>query len=292
MLKNISKFIFTLSILALFASSAQAAHFSLNSKKTDWPIGQKVEVVLNIDTENQKLNAFEGEINYPAGLLDFDEIRDNDSLVTFWVEKPMVTSSGTIKFSGIVPGGFEGKGKLFRIFFITKDEGDGNISINKIQALLNDGQGTEVYSGSKSLDFDISGKIDPQEPIIIDISDTIPPEPFSPIVTKIPEIAGDDYLLIFATQDKGSGIDYYEIKEGLRPFSKAESPYVLKNQKLNKKIIIKAVDKFGNERKITIDPVYPLEWYEKSSFFAIIILVIVISFFLGRTSWKKPKQKK
>ncbi len=292
MLKNISKFIFSLLAFIFFTQTAQAAYLSLGSQKDNWPVGQKVEVVFSVDTENQQLNAFEGEIVYPVDLLDFYEIRDNDSVVNFWIEKPVADNSGSIKFSGIVPGGFEGQGNLFRIFFVTKKEGQGSININQAQCLLNDGQGTKIYSTTKGFNFDISGEISPDDVIVIDISDVDAPEAFSPIITKISEIAGDEYLLIFATQDKGSGIDYYEIKEGLRPFSKAESPYILKNQKLNKKIIVKAVDKFGNERKVTIDPVYPAEWYEKTSFFAIIILVIVISFFLGRTSWKKPKQKK
>lgn len=63
-----------------------------------------------------------------------------------------------------------------------------------------------------------------------------------------PAIFDGKYFLVFATQDKGSGISHYEVCEGgKRKCAIAESPYLLQNQKLNQKIFVKAVDKNGNE---------------------------------------------
>jgi len=58
------------------------------------------------------------------------------------------------------------------------------------------------------------------------------------------------YFLVFSTQDKGSGVDHYEVREGrFGGFSEVSSPYILKYQSLDKKIFVKAIDKFGNEIK-------------------------------------------
>jgi len=100
---------------------------------------------------------------------------------------------------------------------------------------------------------------------------------------------------VFATQDKGSGIDYYEIKESRQKFLKifkkwviAESPYVLKDRKLRSYVYIKAVDKAGNERIAVVEPRYPIKWYENYWIWIIIILAIIFSFIVIKGNlWKK-----
>ena len=96
-----------------------------------------------------------------------------------------------------------------------------------------------------------------------------------PIVDKespesfVPEIAIDTFLfdkkwfLVFTTQDKGSGIDYYEVKETrwsiiniISKWNYAESPYILKDQQLKSCIFVKAFDKAGNEKVVMIHAGY------------------------------------
>ena len=92
-------------------------------------------------------------------------------------------------------------------------------------------------------------------------------------------------------------------KEAKRKCAPAESPYLLKNQKLNKNIFIKAVDKNGNERVAVLLPQKPLPWYEKlldywynyiryncrislgENFMAKIYKIILLSLFLGLFSF-------
>jgi len=84
--------------------------------------------------------------------------------------------------------------------------------------------------------------------------DTTPPEDFKPEIGRDPAIFEGKYFLSFATTDKTSGIDYYEVKEGKRDFKKAGSPYSLEDQSLQSTILVKAVDKAGNERISEIIP--------------------------------------
>ncbi|MDP2812067.1 MAG: hypothetical protein Q8O32_00015, partial [bacterium] len=94
-----------------------------------------------------------------------------------------------------------------------------------------------------------------------------------------------------STQDKGTGIDHYEVKEGYRLSVEAKSPYVLKNQNLDKEIVVKAIDRAGNERKVVVASLYPVEWYENYWIFAIIISALIILYFFWKYQWKKSKQK-
>ena len=84
----------------------------------------------------------------------------------------------------------------------------------------------------------------------------------------------------FTTQDKGSGIERYEIQERRKPtidnrsWIVAESPYVLNDQVLHSFIDIRAVDKAGNVRVATVPPKYPLAWYQNYKILGIILGVL------------------
>jgi len=88
--------------------------------------------------------------------------------------------------------------------------------------------------------------------------DSTPPEDFKPKIGRDPAVFEGKYFLSFATTDKTSGIDHYEVLEQKRTLVRgekaAESPYLLKDQSLKSKILVKAVDKAGNERISEIIP--------------------------------------
>jgi hypothetical protein len=275
----------------LFSQKVWAANLFWQTSQSAIKLHSFWEVSFQLDTQQEMINALEGQINFPVEQLDLVEIKDSNSLINFWLDKPRAAGLGAIKFSGIVPGGYSGQGEIFKLIFRTKKEGSGWLGSQQTRVLLNDGLATPAVVANQNLSFVIAENFPAQDVVIVDLTDREPPEPFTPILTKIPEIGGDNYLLIFSTQDKNSGLAYYEIKEGRWPFVKAESPYVLKNQKLNQPIIIRAFDQAGNERKMTIAPVNAMAWYEKLDFFAIILSVIVLGYILGRGLWRKRKQK-
>ena len=64
-------------------------------------------------------------------------------------------------------------------------------------------------------------------------TDTEPPLPFTPKLERDPNLDGGKYVVIFNTEDKDSGIDHYEVKDGSGPWVVAESPYVLKDQSVS-----------------------------------------------------------
>ena len=111
------------------------------------------------------------------------------------------------------------------------------------------------------------------------------PENFNPTIEKNELIFDGKYFLVFATEDKISGIDHYEIREGeWGIFHRAESPYALRSQSLTKDIHIKAIDKAKNERLIILNAQYEPVWYQQYINYVIIIIVVL---FVVVLSFKK-----
>jgi len=111
--------------------------------------------------------------------------------------------------------------------------------------------------------------------------DTSLPEEFG---LQIAEIEEANYL-IFATKDKTSGIEYYEVKEKKGDFKKAVSPYLLEDQRLGKGlIIVKAIDKAGNERVAEIELPFIINWKDIIILLSILIGIGIILWLVKRTS--------
>ncbi len=281
--------------LVLFGGlSAKAAEISIESKTQTIAVGQQFQVDILLNTENEEINAIEGKVIFPEDLLELKEIRDGNSIVNFWIERPKINSNNQIIFSGIIPGGYIGeKGLIFSAIFQAKDKKEGLIEIQEAKTLLNDGKGTEAKLKIFNFQFSIFKQPSiPQTPIS-EIKDTEPPEDFEPQVASDPTMFDGKCFLVFATQDKGSGIDHYEVCEGKRKCIAAESPHLLKNQSLDEEIIVKAIDKSGNERAVTLPAQKPAVWYKKYKNYltlAIIILVMAIAYFVWKCLWRKRKK--
>ena len=290
----------SLAIIALFLLTplfAQGAILYFEPDVQEIGVGQQFQVDISLNAENEAINAVEGKIVFPGELLELKEIRDGNSIINFWVERPKTESNNQIIFSGITPGGYIDKqGLIFSTIFQSKNEGKGTIEIQEAKTLLNDGKGTEASLTISNFQFLISKQIPISQIPIPEIKDTDPPEDFKPEVASDPTIFDGKWFLVFATQDKGSGVDHYEVKETrqrfLDIFSKwvtAESPYILRDQELRSYVFVKAVDKAGNERIIVLPPQKSLSWYENYWILGILIMIglIVAGISLRKILWKK-----
>ena len=114
--------------------------------------------------------------------------------------------------------------------------------------------------------------------------DTSLPEEFG---LQFTEIEGKNYL-VFATKDKTSGVEYYEVKEGKESFKKAISPYLLKDQNLRSVIEVRVVDRAGNERIVKFVPTFKIIW--KDIFIILLILIVMGMILLLAKRILKPKK--
>ena len=251
-----------------------------------------VDVFLLPD-KNENVNAFDVSLSYSSNLT-FIGSNDGSSIVNLWVEKPNVKTGGTVNFSGIIPGGFSGlvnpmnldpinnqkPGLLTELIFVGNSEGTSFVNFNKQTTLANDGLGTTLETKIDNLIINIDKKIIPST---IDLNDIISPEPFSITLSQDPALFDGKYTIIFEAKDKGTGINYYEVKEEGTDWQKAESPYPTIHQPPIGTIFVKAVDYNGNS---TVEEITPnvsgkeIPLYSKllATVFVLIVITLIIFF--------------
>ena len=137
-----------------FSVPVFAAEISFDAKTREVSVGEQFEASIFLNTEGEYINAVEGKVIFPENLLELKEIRDGNSIVNFWIERPKIKSDNQITFSGIIPGGYIGKkGLIFSAIFQSKNEGKGTIEIREAKTLLNDGKGTQASLSISNLQF-------------------------------------------------------------------------------------------------------------------------------------------
>ncbi len=292
-ISQIKTTIASLGIILFFAfTPAFAVEVFFDAKNQSFAPNEEFLAQVFLNTEEESINAIEGKIVFPADLLEIKEVLDGNSAINFWIEKPHTFQLGVIAFSGITPGGLsDTKELLFSVIFRAKKEGGGAIEIRDIKALRNDGKGTEAETKILNFEFRILKSESQVTSYKLQIPpDTEPPEDFKPTIASDQNIFAGKYFLVFATQDKASGIDHYEVREGQWGwFGVSESPYLLKHQPLDRKIFIKAVDKSGNKRVVVISAQKASAWYGDYTIFVIITLLIIV-YLVWKILWKKFKK--
>jgi len=254
------KYLIFISLFLLPANSF-AARLYFEPTNANTKTGTEFRTDLFLDPQGEELNALDLELEYPNNLLFIRGIPTNLSVVSLWVKAPEA-SDGHIEMAGIMPGGFSGiispetdsvgPGVVASFIFLPKAEGSSTFSITRAKIIKNDGKATpaevklstqKIYIATSSLNS-----------IPYDYVDTIEPAIFEPKIIKSAHLYGGKYALIFNTEDEGSGVDHYEVREGEAMFTRAVSPYILKDQSLGVKIYVRAIDVAGNERTVEINP--------------------------------------
>jgi len=294
-------FIFVVFLLLSIANSSNAAELFFEPQTQEIKVGENFQVDLYLDAQDEEINAVEGRVVFPTDLLTLKQVLDGSSIISLWVQKPALDAQSQISYSGIIPGGFKGvlspyykgykPGKVLSLILKAKNIGEGSITLKDVKILLNDGLGTSAKVSIVPFQFKISQEA-PSVQGIFPISDPDSPEPFQPIITKDPNVFNGKWFLVFTTQDKGSGIDYYAIYESRQKkettrvkatdWVEASSPFLLKDQALRSFIYVKAVDKAGNERIAELSPKNPFRWYENILLWGIIILTINLLWLIAK----------
>lgn len=300
-------FAFLFGVSLVLPLMGQAAELYLESSKNEYYTQETFIIDVRIDVEhNESINAIEAYFKFPNDILEAKDFSTGNSILTFIEEPKIDQGKGLISFVGIIPGGYGGRipgdpGKsnlLGRIIFQAISSGSAKITFeDNSQTLLSDGKGTSAKLTTKGVIIEVQSPVEvqPQKDEWQEEleKDKISPEDFKPEIIKI----DDKYYLAFTAKDKDSGIAYYVIRETRRKISlkretdakwvEAESPYVLKDQKLRSYIYVKAIDKAGNERIVVVEPRYPLKWYE--NWWIWVILIISIAYVIWRIIAKQKQ---
>lgn len=257
----------------LIPIGVSAAVLYLEPSSGEYRPGDTLFVEVKLDTEGKCINIVEANLSFSREILGAVDFSQGDSILALWIKSPAIDQSqGLISFAGGIPAGYCGRipgdpgssDLLGKIIFkvpgtIVSEARESLAKVNFLETsktLLNDGFGTPAELTTRGAAFTILTEPGPSKDEWREElrQDTIPPESFEIIISQNPAVFEGKYFIIFQTQDKQTGLDYFEVKEGKGDWVKANSPYLLKNQDLESKILVRAIDKAGNERVAEYTP--------------------------------------
>lgn len=237
-------------MLALGLSTAfplSAATLSAHMPKSV-PPGSPFTIDFVFDSEGEIINTLAAKITLPEGLVG-ERVSYGNSFLQFWVTAPKLTDR-VVEFAGIAPGGFSGSsGIAMSITATAANEGLFALDHAETALYLNDGLGTKIPLTFRGASVIVTPGAELSTAAAPDLD---PPEIFTPLVSNSADIYGGQWFLVFATQDKGSGVAFYQVCEGRSRCVSATSPYVLRHQALDRPLTIKAFDSAGNVQTVEL----------------------------------------
>lgn len=141
-------------IVNLTGSLTSGNFFAFSTKHNFLIVGSEVPVTLTV-TAKTPVNAVGGTIIFPPEALSVLSTSRITSIVDLWAEEPEYSNTnGTLHFSGGILGTRASEsvqGTIIVVNFTVLEEGKSTITLEDGQILANDGKGTNVISGSKTL---------------------------------------------------------------------------------------------------------------------------------------------
>ena len=120
--------------------------------------GDSFLVELRVDSEGEEINTIKADLMFPSNLLGAIDFSKGGSILTLWVEEPVI-KNGEISFLAGRPGGFKGDGLIGKITFQGKETGEAEINFKEnSQVLLHDGKGTPAKVSFSEGNYEIVKK--------------------------------------------------------------------------------------------------------------------------------------
>ena len=302
-----------------------AAHLYLDPPGVEHGRTDTFSVPVRIDTQGDCINAVSVHLAYDPTALSVVDVGIGSSIISLWTVRPMIErgpmgEAGRVVFEGGIPGGYCGRvsgdlgaADILAELVVTGRLSQGGEGVEAVRTSIVVDPATAVYRNDGSgaaadltvLGADLTFVAASSSPVNTWLEavkeDTLAPELFDIILVKGPSVGSGKHYIVFSTTDKQSGIDHYEVLEtdperfGFLTWVpreshwvRGESPYVLRDQELRSKILVKAVDKNGNERVIEYTP--PLSLLAVLTYPAFLVpilalLVGVVGAVLGIVVW-------
>ncbi len=226
------------------------------------------------------VNAATVVATYDPEVLRLNALSRGESIFSLWIEEVIHHDTGVARFTAGIPAGYCGRaqgdpgqtniiGKL--VFQYVGNETSGGTIITfspETEVILNDGLGTKTQLDIQQLSVLFVPKADVSNEWLAEVrQDTFSPESFTPEIIQDTSSPDQPYYLIFHTTDKQSGVEHYEVVEedprsfGFRigsrvkaKLSRATSPYLLSDQTLSSRIVVRAYDHAGNMEETILPP--------------------------------------
>jgi hypothetical protein len=263
--KNAKGIIFTFSLqfctlifaFSIFPSLVSASSLYIDTKHSEFFVGDTILFSVRIDSEGKNINAVEGEVllDHAADAVSLIDINTSGSQFSLWPVNPLPSEhNARISFAGGSPGGLTSNNAIvFNVVLKLNKTGQVALSFDNIGAYINDGKGTKDEVRVKDLVIDVlpnksAAKATDDWSTII-LNDTTAPEPFEVYLGQEESVFDGKKFLSFGTTDGQSGVSYYEVTEGNLPPARSNGTYVLQEQNKPVKVVVIAYDSAGNARE-------------------------------------------
>jgi len=296
-------------------TQAWAAHLYLDPPGGVHGHTDTFSVPVRIDPQGTCINAVSVRLAYDPAVLSVIDIGVGSSIIPLWTTRPTIErgpsgETGLVVLEGGIPGGYCGRvsgdlgaaDTLAELVVTGASRLEGNTEAIRASIVVdpgtvvyrNDGTGAAADLTVLGVDLDfVATSSSPANTWLEAVkNDTIAPELFDVTLVRGPSVGSAKHYIVFSTTDKQSGIDHYEILEtdpdrfGFLTWVpreshwvRGESPYVLRDQELRSKILVKAVDKNGNERIVEYTP--PLSLLKVLTYPAFLVLLLALLVLLG-----------
>lgn len=144
--------------MLVFPQAIYAATLYMSPSSGSYGVGEPFSVTVYVGNASNAINAASGQLSFDNEHLKITGVSYSSSIFKIWAEEPGFSNvAGTIHFSGGLPSpGFTGNGgSVFRINFQPIKEGSAAVNFLSGAVLANDGNGTDVLTGSSGGTFSI-----------------------------------------------------------------------------------------------------------------------------------------
>lgn len=249
------RILFSLLVFCLFPPAVFAARVDVRIQEVLSHDGVGIAQIF-LDTEGQIINVVAASIVFPDHL-EVRSIRTGESALGLWVEEPRVEHN-KITFVGAIPNGLSHSNvPLVAVVFSARDMASRSaVILGDVRAFLHAEDGGSV---AVKLPEAIPLNFSTSTTSVLE-QDGVLPEDFFVMIVRNQDIFDGRLVAIFSAVDKQSGIDYFEMQEHrLRTPStdgwvRARSPQLLSDQTRLSYVSVKAVDRAGNVRIVTVAP--------------------------------------
>ncbi len=270
---------FLLSLLCfLCVPSFVHATFLLEEMRSDTT--SRVSVYLVATTT--AINAVEGTLTLPDDV-SVPTVFTGGSIISYWLETP-TASGNTIRFAGIIPGGFTGSARSGEglhgpgalLSFETNKPVE-EVRVADAALYMNDGKGTRIALSDELMQT--------EERVGTFTTDRTPPEYIDVQSFRDTRVLEGRPSLIISSFDADSGIAYFEVQEGRSAWERTGYLYAVRDRFGLVPLSVRAYDYAGNFIETRVAGRHTGIAVVSALVFALLILCVVV----WRVYWRKRR---
>ncbi len=122
-----------------------------------YKVGDIVSIKVLVSSPADAVNAVSSRIKFTQDNLSLISISKSESIISLWAQEPTFSNgAGTASFEGIALSAYTGSGaNIVTLNFRANKEGSANVNFVAASVLANDGQGTNILTGTNEASFNI-----------------------------------------------------------------------------------------------------------------------------------------